>query len=41
MSIRRFFKADHRYKWWASAMNVAVILLLVILFVIDSQTLLG
>lgn len=41
MSIRRFFKADHPYKWWASAMNVAVILLLVILFFIDSQTLLG
>ena len=41
MSIRRFFRADHPYKWWASAMNVAVILLLVVLFVIDSQTLLG
>lgn len=41
MSIRRFFRADHPYKWWASAMNVAVIALLVILFVIDSQTLLG
>ncbi len=41
LSIRRFFKADHPYKWWASAMNVAVIALLVILFVVDSQTLLG
>lgn len=41
LSIRRFFLADHRYKWWASAMNVAVILLLLILFVVDSQTLLG
>ena len=41
MSIRRFFAADHKYKWWASAMNVAVIVLLVILFVVDSQTLLG
>jgi len=41
MSIRRFFVADHKYKWWASAMNVAVIVLLVILFVVDSQTLLG
>lgn len=41
LSIRRFFKADHPYKWWASAMNVAVIVLLVILFVVDSQTLLG
>ena len=41
MSIRRFFKADHRYKWWASTLNAAVIVLLVVLFVIDSQTLLG
>lgn len=41
MSIRRLFAADHPYKWWASAMNVAVIVLLVVLFFIDSQTLLG
>ena len=41
MSIRRLFAADHRYKWWAGSMNVAVIVLLVILFVVDSQTLLG
>lgn len=41
MSIRRFFAADHKYKWWASAMNVAVIILLLVLFVVDSQTLLG
>jgi len=41
LSIRRFFVSDHRYKWWASAMNVAVIVLLVILFFVDSQTLLG
>lgn len=41
MSIRRFFAADHPYKWWASAMNAAVIVLLVILFIVDSQTLLG
>ena len=41
MSIRRFFAADHPYKWWASAMNSAVIVLLVILFIVDSQTLLG
>lgn len=40
-SIRRFFKADHRYKWWASALNLAVIILLVVLFIVDSQTLLG
>ena len=41
LSIRRFFKADHPYKWWASAMNLAVIVLLVILFVVDTNTLLG
>ena len=41
LSIRRFFKADHPYKWWASALNFAVIILLVVLFVLDSQTLLG
>lgn len=41
LSIRRFFAADHPYKWWASALNAAVIVLLVVLFVIDSQTLLG
>ncbi len=41
LSIRRFFAADHPYKWWASAMNVAVIALLVVLFVVDSNTLLG
>lgn len=41
MSIRRFFAADHPYKWWASAMNAGVIVLLIALFVIDSQTLLG
>ena len=41
MSIRRFFKADHPYKWWASALNFAVIVLLVVLFILDSQTLLG
>lgn len=41
MSIRRFFAADHPYKWWASAMNVGVIILLVVLFILDSQVLLG
>ena len=40
-SIRRFFAADHPYKWWASAMNAGVIVLLVVLFFIDSQALLG
>jgi len=41
MSIRRLFAADHPYKWWAGAMNMAVIVLLLVLFVVDSQTLLG
>lgn len=41
MSIRRLFAADHPYKWWAGSMNLAVIVLLVILFLVDSQTLLG
>ena len=41
LSIRRFFASNHPYRWWASAMNAAVIVLLVVLFVVDSQTLLG
>ncbi|NNC79987.1 MAG: hypothetical protein HKN94_07515 [Acidimicrobiales bacterium] len=41
LSIRRFFAADHPYKWWASAMNLAVIVLLAVLFLVDSQTLLA
>ncbi len=40
-SIRRLFAADHPYKWWAGALNAAVIILRTILFVVDSQTLLG
>lgn len=35
-SIRRFFKADHRYKWPVSALNAGIIVLLVILLVIDA-----
>lgn len=41
LSIRRFFASNHPYRWWASAMNAAVIVLLLVLFVLDSQTLLG
>ena len=41
LSIRRFFASNHPYRWWASAMNAAVIVLLLVLFVVDSQTLLG
>lgn len=40
-SIRRLFAAKHPYRYWAGAMNAAVIVLLVVLFVLDSQTLLG
>lgn len=40
-SIRRLFGAKHPYRYWAGAMNAAVIVLLVVLFVMDSQTLLG
>ena len=36
LSIRRFFAADHPYKWWASALNAAVIVLLIALFFVDS-----
>lgn len=41
LSIRRLFAANHPYRWWAGAMNAAVIVLLLVLFVMDSQTLLG
>jgi len=34
-SIRRFWGADHRWKWWISAINVSVICLLVVLLVHD------
>lgn len=35
MSIRRFHRADHRWKWPMTAINVAVIGLLVVLVVTD------
>lgn len=40
-SIRRFHRADHRYKWPVSALNAAVIVLLVVLVVLDLGDLLG
>ena len=39
LSIRRFWKADHRWKWPMSILNVSVIVLLVILFAIDLDSL--
>lgn len=38
-SIRRFHKADHKYKWPVSALNAGVIVLLVILIVLDANNL--
>ena len=40
-SIRRFWKADHKYKWPVSALNVGIIILLVILIVLDANNLFG
>ena len=38
-SIQRFHRADHRYKWPISALNVGIIVLLLILMVIDLRDL--
>jgi len=40
-SIRRFHKADHRYKWPVSALNASIIVLLVILVALDANSLFG
>ena len=40
-SIRRFHRADHRYKWPVSALNAGIIVLLLILMVIDLRDLFG
>jgi len=40
-SIRRFWRADHRWKWPMTCLNVSVIVLLVILFVVDLGSLVG
>jgi hypothetical protein len=41
VSIRRFWRADHRWKWPITALNSAVIVLLSILLVSDLAALLG
>ena len=38
-SIRRFHRADHKYKWPVSALNAGIIVLLVILVILDANTL--
>ena len=40
-SIRRFHKADHKYKWQVSALNAGIIVLLVILVILDATSLFG
>lgn len=40
-SIRRFWRADHRWKWPISTLNVAVITLLVVLIGTDITSLLA
>jgi hypothetical protein len=40
-SIRRFWAADHRWKWPITMLNSGVIVLLVILFVVDLGELIG
>jgi hypothetical protein len=40
-SIRRFWAADHRWKWPITVLNTGVIVLLVILFVVDLGELVG
>lgn len=41
LSIRRFWRADHRWKWWITALNSAVIVLLSVLLVGDLAALFG
>lgn len=40
-SIRRFHRADHKYKWPVSALNAGIIVLLVILVILDANDLFG
>lgn len=40
-SIRRFHRADHKYKWPVTALNVSIIVLLTILIVRDAADLLS
>jgi hypothetical protein len=41
MSIRRFWRADHRWRWAATIVSSAIIVLLVVLLVRDIADLLG
>lgn len=41
VSIRRFHRSDHKWKWHMTAINVAIIGLLAVLVVIDAAELLG
>jgi len=38
-SIRRFHASDHRWKWWITALNGAVIALLLVLLILDVREL--
>lgn len=38
-SIRRFWKADHRWKYPVTALNLGIIVLLLVLFAIDANNL--
>ena len=38
-SIRRFWRADHKWKWPVSALNAGIIVLLVILMAVDANAL--
>ena len=40
-SIRRFHRADHRWKWPMTAINVGIIVLLTALVVLDTAELVG
>ncbi len=41
LSIRRFQRADHRYKWLITFLNAGIIVLLTILMVMDLSALLS
>jgi riboflavin transporter FmnP len=41
LSIRRFWKSGHQWKWYMSALNVAVIAMLSVLFVQDVNAILS
>ena len=41
VSIRRFHRADHRWKWPMTAINVGIIVLLTVLVVLDAIEILG